>query len=227
MKINHPNWKPSSKLFYRKYHTAIKLGYFSYNSKPGLPLKFQDSYRSVRRFIEVDNQFEIVSTVYTSDQILIDFILNDDFYSRHILSIEGPVSQEHVDQLNSKDYKIVIRDHLWYKKYKYKMTAWANWRNQPTDEQYEDILKFCYTQFEDSRIVNSYGGYGFYSSFWSQQRSNMWGIGGYSRPSYGHGIPSVYTNDQQQIFLFKMAYANLLNIDIETVITHEELETDK
>lgn len=225
MKIKHPKWKPSSKLFYRKYHTAIKLGYFSYNSKPGLPHRFEDSYRSVRRFIEVDNQFEIVSTVYTSDQKLINYILNDDFYSRHILSIEGPVSQEHIDQLNSKDYKIVIRDNLWYKKYKYKMTAWANWRNQPTDEQYEDILKFCYTQFEDSRVVNSYGGYGLYSSFWSQHRSNMWGIT--NRPAYGNSVPTVYTNDQAQIFLFKMAYANILNIDIETVITHAELETDK
>lgn len=225
MKINHPNWKPSSKLFYRKYHTAIKLGYFSYNSKPGLPYRFKDLYRSVRRFIEVDNQFEIVSTVYTSDQKLIDYILDDDFYSRHILSIESPINQEHIDQLNSKDYKIVIRDNLWYKKYKYKLTAWANWRNQPTDQQYEDILKFCYTQFEDSRVVNSYGGYGFYSSFWSQHRSNMWGIA--NRPAYGNSVPTVYTNDQAQIFLFKMAYANILNIDIETVITHAELETDK
>ena len=57
MKIQHPKWKPSSKLFYRKYHTAIKLGYFSYNSKPGIPAKYED-YRIVRRFIEVDNQFQ-------------------------------------------------------------------------------------------------------------------------------------------------------------------------
>lgn len=107
------------------------------------------------------------------------------------------------------------------------MTAWTNWRNQPTDEQYEDIIKFCYTQFDDSRVVNNYSGYGYYSSFWSNQRSNMWGISGHPRPSYGHGVPIVYTNDQAQIFLFKMAYANILNIDIETVITHKELETDK
>ena len=40
-------------------------------------------------------------------------------------------------------------------------------------------------------------------------------------------IPIVYTNDQEQIFLFKLAYANILNIHIETVITHAELETDK
>ena len=228
MKINHPNWKPSSQLFYREYHTAIKLGYFSYNSKPGLPIQFSD-YRIVRRFIEIDKKFEIVCTVYTSDQSIIDFILNDDFYNRHIISIQGPVSQEHIDQMNSKDWKTVVRENLWYKKYKYKLHTWANWRNQPSDEQYEDIIKFCYTQFEDSRVVNNYGGYGYYSSFWASSQNHQWGIGSpiSRRPAYGHSVPTVYTNDQEQIFLFKMAYANILNISIETVITHAELETDK
>lgn len=219
MKINHPKWKPSSQLFYRKYHTAIKLGYFSYNSKPGLPINFKD-YRIVRRFIEIDQKFEIVCTIYTSDQKIIDFILNDSFYNRHIINLQGPINQQHLDALNNKDYKIVVRDNLWYNKYKYKMHCWANWRNQPSEEQYEDIQRFCYTQFDDSRVVNNFSGYGY---SWNR---TLWGAGSPNR-SYSRSIPTIYTNNQEQIFLFKMAYANILNINIETVITHTELETDK
>ena len=77
----------SSQLFYSKYHTAIKLGYFSANSKPELPSRYED-YRTVRRF-PIDNQYQIVTTVYTSDQNIIDYILQDRFYSRKVLSILG------------------------------------------------------------------------------------------------------------------------------------------
>jgi len=224
MKINHQKWKPSSQLFYSHYHTAIKLGYFSANSKPGLPSKFED-YRMVRRYIPIDNRYEIVTTVYTSDQNIIDYILQDTFYSRKILSIQGPISQDHVDQMSSKDWKVVVRDRLWYNNYKYKVNSWSNWRNQPSEEQYNDILKFCYTQFPDSRVVNSYGGYGLYSSFYRSTTSSNSVLP--IKRTYGNYIPMVYTNDQEQIFLFKMAYSNLLHIHIETVVTHAELETDK
>jgi hypothetical protein len=217
MKINHQNWKPSNQLFYRKYHTSIKLGYFSYNSKPGLPIRYKD-YRIVRRFIEIDQKWEIVCTIYTSDQNIIDFILNDDFYNRHIISMQGPINQDHIDALHNKDHKIIIRKNLWYNKYKYKMASWSNWRNQPSEEQYEDIFKCCYMQFKDSRVVHHYSG-------WHRNINFSAGFSPVNRRS--QNVPIVYTNDQEQIFLFKLAYANILNIHIETVITHAELETDK
>lgn len=224
MKINHPQWKPSSQLFYSKYHTAIKLGYFSANSKPELPSRYED-YRTVRRFLPIDNQYQIVTTVYTSDQNIIDYILQDRFYSRKVLSILGPINQEHIDQMSSKDWKVVVRDTLWYKKYKYKVNSWSNWRNQPNDDQYDDIIKFCYTQFEDSRVVNNYGGGYLHSqSFYT---SNLYPSSLRRPRPYSHSIPMVYTNNQEQIFLFKIAYSDILHINIETVVTHEELETDK
>ena len=227
MKINHPKWNPSSQLFYSKYHTAIKLGYFSANSKPELPSKYEN-YRMVRRYIPIDNRYEIITTVYTSDQNIINYVLQDIFYSKKILSIQGPINQEHIDQMSSKDWRVIVRDCLWYKKYKYKVNSWSNWRNQPNDEQYDDIIKFCYTQFPESRVVNNFGsgyGYGIYNN--SFYTSTLY-PGRIRRPrGYNASIPLVYTNNQEQIFLFKIAYSDILHINIETVVTHEELETDK
>ena len=50
------------------------------------------------------------------------------------------------------------------------MHCWANWRNPTSEEQYEDIQRFCYTQFDDSRVVNNFSGYG----YWNR---TLWGAG--------------------------------------------------
>ena len=55
-------------------------------------------------------KFEIVCTIIRVIPKIIDFILNDSFYNRHIINLQGPLIQQHLDALNNKDYKIVVRD---------------------------------------------------------------------------------------------------------------------
>tara|TARA_B100000989_G_scaffold298380_1_gene287408 strand:- start:1312 stop:1935 length:624 start_codon:yes stop_codon:yes gene_type:complete len=204
--------KPTLKLFYGLYDTCIKLksiplGYeFSYNrfSKdahfPG--------WRGVKHIKRANSTYDCL--VYTSSKHIIDDILKNDFLQSKIVSIQQPISAKHKDLLKKKDRKIILREALWFGKYKHRVQCSHNWDRPITKDESLEIVQWVYNNFKkaESRIVNTMGSY----------------LGYHRKGDRLAPIPTIFTTNEETIMLFKLTFNDRLNINIETIVQVNDID---
>ena len=191
---NHKLWKPSSKLFYGKYHTSIKLGLFPSHAPAFIPKSF-----SGFRVVNTSSQCwtKITSKIYTNNQEVIDYVMDDAYLNMHVLEVTGPVNEQHYKFMKEKDRTVCIRDKLWFGKFQHKMSVFKTFKNIGTVDEARDAYEFIKNEFTgDSRLSGR-----------SQFRTSW------------VSLPSIFTNDEAAIFLFKMAYSQKFTIKVESIIT--------
>lgn len=211
---DHEFWKPTTKFYYKRYHTCIHLGPFSKSvCRPRIPREYSGEYRLVNRW---DPDVKNHSKVYTSNQDLIDFILNDSFLALHVKSISGPANQEHLDALKDADVNVVFRDNLWYSQYRLKVLI--NPRRGATDVNSEDFWKTIYDTFsKDSRISHRS------IIDYNVHVNRVFATGSLWNTSWHHGygytsMPAIYTNNESSIMLLKLSMPQDYRVTVERCI---------
>jgi len=204
-KVDHNNWKPTTKLYYGKYHTAFKVGPFPYHSPAYIP-KHLDGVRIVSHHVHGS---KITNTIYTNNQEVIDYILSDAYLRMHIQSVVGVINQEHYEYLRDKDRQLILRENLWYSKYKHKMSVWKTYKHvNTTTEDAERALDFIYETFDDKESrTNGHFGAQYYNVTPYANMANSWIT-----------MPTIFTNNEAGIFLFKMAFNEKFTIKVETIV---------
>ena len=139
------------------------------------------------------------NTVYTDDIDLLHALESNYDYK----NIYSPLSEEHEKLLKtSKDNKVIIRDKLWYNKFRYKIEVYRNWRDRNyVEKTLEEAHEFILKTFDPSTSK---------TRRWSHYNS--------------YSIPNVYTNDINSIMLLKLAYNDTLRIQVVEVTKINELK---
>ena len=202
---HNPTIKPTESVFYRVFDTRIRVNKIDRAFYYRFP-KFNDlgklNYRVVRIY---RSRYEYDCNFYTSNQELIEKVLNSGF---EIAEITKPLNDHHRELLHKGDRKVVIREKLWFNKYKHKISAWHNWDKATTVPESRDMVLWVYEHFPkgENRVVSSmYGSY-----FASSNRL--------AQP------PTVFTNSEETMMLMKLAYSDMLRMTMETCITLQELD---
>ena len=144
-------------------------------------------------------EYEVYNTVYTDDIDLLHALESNYDYK----NIYSPLSEEHEKLLKtSKDNKVIIRDKLWYNKFRYKIEVYRNWRDRNyVEKTLEEAHEFILKTFDPSTSK---------TRRWSHYNS--------------YSIPNVYTNDINSIMLLKLAYNDTLRIQVVEVTKINELK---
>lgn len=202
---HNPTITPTESVFYRIFDTRIRVNkidrafYYQfpkYNDLGKLNFRVVRIYRSKH---EYDCNF------YTSNPELIESVLNSGF---EIVEITKPLNDYHRELLHKRDRKIVIREKLWFNRYKHKISAWHNWDTPTTIPESRNMVHWVYEHFpkRENRVVSSmYGSY-----FASSNRL--------AQP------PTIFTNSEETMMLMKLAYSDMLRMTMETCITLQELD---
>jgi len=196
---------PTESLFYRAFDTRIKLikiprnFYFTYrkiNNVGKLQYRVVKNYRS---------QHQYDANFYTSDESIIESLLRCEY---EVVEITKPLNEMHKELLHKRDRKVVIRNKLWFNKYKHKISSWHNYNKITTPDESRAMVNWIYENFPKgkNRIVSSmYGSY-----FTSSNRL--------AQP------PTIFTNSEETMMLMKLAYSNMLRLTMETCITLQEID---
>ena len=198
---------PTESVFYGTFDTRLRIiklpkHYHFGKVYPRYNEVGKQSYRAVRVYrsrIEYDVNF------YTSDTAIIADILASDL---EVVEITKPLNQSHKEMLHDSDRRVVIRDKLWYRKYKHKITAWHNYEKATTHDESKSMVQWIYDNFDrkSNRLVsNSYG---------------TW----FSSPGRLISPPTIFTNSEETMMIFKLAYSSMLKITMETCITLKEID---
>tara|TARA_B110000037_G_scaffold9280_1_gene10144 strand:+ start:334 stop:957 length:624 start_codon:yes stop_codon:yes gene_type:complete len=198
---------PTESVFYGTFDTRLRIiklpkHYHFGKVYPRYNEVGKQSYRAVRVYrsrIEYDVNF------YTSDPAIIADILASDL---EVVEITKPLNQAHKEMLHDSDRRVVIRDKLWYRKYKHKITAWHNYEKATTHDESKNMVQWIYDNFDrkSNRLVsNSYG---------------TW----FSSPGRLISPPTIFTNSEETMMIFKLAYSSMLRITMETCITLKEID---
>ena len=198
---------PTESVFYGTFDTRLRIiklpkHYHFGKVYPRYNEVGKQSYRAVRVYrsrIEYDVNF------YTSDTAIIADILASDL---EVVEITKPLNQSHKEMLHDSDRRVVIRDKLWYRKYKHKITAWHNYEKATTHDESKSMVQWIYDNFDrkSNRLVsNSYG---------------TW----FSSPGRLISPPTIFTNSEETMMIFKLAYSSMLRITMETCITLKEID---
>jgi len=180
--------RPSSSIYYGKFPYKITFDTQIVNDL----IPPEDSIRS----FEYDLHFEFQDfarnfydnykfichgkrRVYLSDRK--DFESTLGMYGDWVSEIQGPVSDEHLDLLNSSDLHLEVKTKPWYNKYEYKLEVWASYfaiRNlwltngngsaqtkaQWKDKMQEDLVNFIETmEAQDYEAKIRYGKFDYYN----------------------------------------------------------------
>ena len=148
--------------------------------------------------------------VYTSSKYIIDDILKNDFLQGKIVSIQSPIGEKHKELLKKKDRKIILRESLWFGKYKHRVQCSHNWDRPISKEESHEIVRWIYSNFKkaESRIVNTMGAY----------------LGYHRKSQRLAPIPTVFATNEETIMLFKLTFNDRLNINIETIIQVNDID---
>ena len=202
---NSINILPTESVFYREFDTRIKIikvpRYFHFNYS-----RFDDRanlrYRVVKIF---RSRAEYDCNFYTSSQDIVESILNNP--DLQVTDITKPLNDTHRELLHKRDRKIVIRNKLWFNRYKHKISAWHNWDRNTTRDESASMVRWIYEHFPkgENRLVSTSYGYGFGSTKVIQP-------------------PTIFTNSEESMMLFKLAYSDMLRMTMETCITLQELD---
>lgn len=196
---NDPKWKPTPGLWFRKYVYKIEIGPYPSNHQY-VSVEKPDRQKVSYRHDPETNDYVIYNSIYTSNiDTLLAFVNNTDYRA-----IYTPHNEEHETMLrDNKDNKIVIRDSLYYKKYRYKIEVsrnWREWNRSDTDNLMKDCAAWCVDAFDNKDTM-------------LRQTSG-----------YYSDIPFIYTNDIKPVMLLKLAYSDRLIISVSEVRTHDELK---
>lgn len=203
-KVEHPNWSPATKLYYGKYHTAIKIGPFPYHSPAYIP-KHLSGFRIVNHYVYGS---KVTNTVYTNNHEVIDYILSDVYLRMHVQSVVGLMNQDHYNYLRDKDRQIILREKLWYGQYKHKMSVYKTYKHVDTStDDAERALEFIGETFsgKESRMNGHFGAQ--YYNVTINSPASSWIT-----------MPTVFTNNEAGMFLFKMGFNEKFTIKIETIV---------
>ena len=205
MQNNEITILPTETVFYREFDTRIKLlklprnFHFNY-------VRFDDKGNSRFRVVKIyRSRHEYDCNLYTSSLDIIQNILTD--HELQVTEITQPLNDTHRELLHKRDRKVVIRNKLWFNRYKHKISAWHNWDKSTTRDESLTMIKWIYEHFPkgENRIVStSYGSY--------------FGSTRVVQP------PTIFTNSEDTMMLFKLAYSDMLRMTMETCITLQELD---
>lgn len=202
------NWKPIEKLFYGKYANVVRTPDSSIDA---ILLKYKGEYRLVSRGYHTRTH-----SVYTNNVDLVNDIVNDCVLE----SIETPLNQMHYDLLADKTRDIIYREKPYYNKYHNRVETYRNWGSaEITVDEFVEINKAMYELFESSE------------SYWSgkEWRKKLYTDVDWVTRSYHYGrfwhsyLPTIYTNDETALMMFKLRYNDRLRIKIKTIVTTETL----
>jgi len=198
---------PTESLFYREFDTRIKV--------VKLPRKFhfnfskfdtfgKTRYRVVKSY---RSRHEYDCNLYTSSIDIIQDILDNP--ELEVTELTKPLNEAHKELLHKRDRKVVIRKRLWFNKYKHKISAWHNWDKSTTRDESLAMIRWVTEHFPkgENRLVSANYGYGF----------------GFSRDRVIQP-PTIFTNSEESMMLFKLAYSDMLRMTMETCITLQELD---
>lgn len=194
---NYHNWKPSDKLWYNKYTCSIKIGPFHDTHCPDIT----GEHRSTNKYMwdATTHRIRILyKTVYTNDLLLVQDLADTHPYEY----VKTPKDQNHELVLKSRNRRIEVRSILWHNQYRFKLDCWTTmyggWR--------VDVVRQAMVQEVNDFIVENFLDTG-------RLRHEYW---------YG-SIPTVYTNNEQALLLFKMRFSNEVKIHITEAITYDQI----
>lgn len=201
----NPKWKPTNKLWYSKYHCSIKLGPFDNDRHAPL---IERPHRQSNSYGQIDGKFAIMwTTIYTTDVKLLEGLTKLYPYEE----VHTPMNEKHATHLLDGDHTMAIRQSQWYNRYRYKLecSTWRTWSwGKKTDEQdlahADKFIKESFTR-KDSRFRVSEGWHG-----------------------YNHDakirLPTIYTNDEASLMLFKLTFSKAIPICITEAVTYDEIK---
>lgn len=151
---------------------------------------------------------KVTNTIYTHSQSVIDYILSDAYLRMHVQSVIGLINQDHYEYLRDKDRNVIVREKPWYGKYQHKMSVFKTYKHVDTStEDAERALDFIHETFANNESrLNGYFGAQFIMSP-HHNSANSWIT-----------LPTVFTNNEAGMFLFKMGFNEKFTIKIETII---------
>ena len=218
---SHPNWQPTTKLYYGKYHTKIKIkqeiDYFSRRSELlDIPVKFDKKYKIAHRFDwntyfdskddtnnNTDRKYINMASVYTSDNDLVNYLINK--YD-NVVEIQSPSNQKHLECISDTNRTFIYRPHLWYKKYAHKteIRLIREMRYSLDQESIDSATHQIYSLFDPA------------TSHWPAKHASYYNL----FRSRWNSV-AVYTNDEPAIMLLKMVTGDVFDVAIKTAITEE------
>lgn len=200
---------PTPHLYYGKYMNCYHIGPYTSVPPALLPREFSGKYKTVKH--HVDNYTKIKLRLYTNDKDVIEFINTNKYIQ--IIESYTPISEEHEQYLLKNDRNLILREKLYYNKYKHKVELW-HMRSVIDRDGLDDIMKDVYGSFsKKGRVVHKMGGY-----------YNVFKFGPNNRTIVYDYLPNFYTNDERELMLFKLKYSDRLDIIINTVILVEDLK---
>ena len=195
---NLPKWEPSISLYFRKYTCKIMLGPFT-DWEDTVHVDKPHRCKIQYVFNKESDSYDVYNSVYTDDLDLVSSLEANYDYK----SIRTPANNEHAKLLqSSKDNKIIIRERLWYNKYRYRVEVYRNWREQGFKEE---NLKAAHDFINES------------FNFDITKKRSVMHYNSYS-------VPNLYTNDLNSIMLLKLAYNDSLRIHVQEVKLIDELK---
>lgn len=219
--------EPSTKLYYSKYHTCIELKPIKSSvGRPNIPDRFQDDYRIVvSNYGSLGYQY---TKIYTSSDSLIDYIMDDIFLSINIKKITAPVNEQHIKHLHDKDVNTVFRDKYWYSKYQYRIETTPRRDVDIPEHEINDFKKVIFEDFrDDCRLKRNYQPWTFWQ-FNAISRGHVpgapWGMSPpITKTQQSWWPPTIFTNDEANVFLLKMRFYHLYEFKITNIILLEEI----
>ena len=198
---------PTETIFYGAFDTRIRIiklpKHYNFGKKyPRYNDAGEQSYRVVRIY---RSRAEFDVNFYTSDPAIIADILASDLEAVEICQ---PLNQSHKELLHDVDRRVVIRDKLWYRRYKHKIVAWHNYNKATTHDESKAMVQWIYDNFDrkSNRLVtSSYGSW-------------------FQTPGRLITPPTIFTNSEETMMIFKLAYSNMLRIEMQTCITLKEID---
>ena len=222
---SHPKWCLSHKGYYGKYVAKITLGAFPFWGFGGnverltLPNLFDNQYKKVR-LLNRDNCFEF--RVYTNSEKLINWIIDRPEYSANIKEISTPKTLEQTQELLKFDENVLYRNSLFYKTYKFRVKPVSNYlyrrhnKNLPGNDTLQEAVDVIDDTFIDSRIVYTIGRFDI-----SYLRSTIMPLQMSSTRTIN--LPTVYTNDEASIMLYKLRFQSDLLFEVDKVVLLSEV----
>lgn len=211
---SHSSWSPIKLLYYKKYANVIR--YISDKYTVSLPSEFASTFRMVnRRHYDysdpnyLKNKTRLVS-IYTNNNDLIDYLIENE----NPVSIESPRNEKHYTYISDPDRTIIYRDTPWYKQYHNKIDIYATFSRPITTDDIIDIHKTAYELFKDGKWSNK------------EYIKRMIDRGTFrpTRSFYYSTVPTIYTNDEMSIMIFKMMHSDKFKMRVTTIITAESID---
>jgi len=222
--LAHEKWKLSFKGYYGKYTCKLVLSGFPFWDFGGnierlvLPNNFDKMYKKVRT---LDHVTGFNFKVYTNSIELILWILNRPEYNAHIKEIATPKTEKQSQELSKFEENVLYRDTFFYNKYEYRIKNYSTWQyrrqsmSQPNNTLLQEVVDSIDEFFPDSRLVYTNGRYDV-NYF---RTSHSWN----STPTRTVNIPTIYTNNEGAIMMYKLKFGSQILFDIDRVTLISEL----